>query len=366
MQPGFRRRSFHKRLLPFGECVYVHLPLDGPAQARRDALEARAVDGVMFGYADISDSYLVWMPHLKMVVSGGEAMPKSLVAQWMNSRPDILIFNVYGPTETTVLVTAVLAGARFSQNTVGKPLSGVRAFILDQHMQPVPVGVPGLLFIGGPYVARGYLNQPEKTAAVFVANPFDRGDRLYNTGDLFKWLPDGSLEFLGRRDGQVKLRGFRVELGEIESVVLRWSRLVVQSCAVAVREDVPGQQRLVAYLVCAGAATLGSGEWGELREHIARHVPSYMVPGAFVQLASLPTNSSGKLDRKRLPAPSSDSDVRSARFARDALENIVAGLFEELLRLNRAVSVGAAERDRGACGAADEWCAGPRSVVSWG
>ena len=159
---------------------------------------------------------------------------------------------------------------------------GVQAYILDQHMQPVPVGVPGLLFIGGPYVTRGYLNQPAKTAAVFVPNPFstDAGeeDRLYNTGDVFKWLADGSLEFLGRRDGQVKLRGFRIELGEIESVVLRWPRHAVQACCAVVREDAPGQKRLVAYVVCAGAA---AGRCGVVCASVACGRVCAVVHGSF-------------------------------------------------------------------------------------
>ena len=262
-------------------------------------------------------------------------MPSSLIASWLERRPDVRLFNEYGPTECSVLVTGVRCSASISASNSGKPLDGVQAYILDAYMQPVPVGVTGMLYIAGPYVARGYLNQPAKTAEVFVRNPFSQDPEaiMYNTGDVFRWLPDGSMEYLGRRDGQVKLRGFRIELGEIESVMLRWTRRGVRACAAVVREDQPGQKRLVAYVEVGGDVQLGPSDWEDLRSHVGKFVPSYMVPSAFVQVAVMPKTSSGKTDRKRLPAPVYEGDSKSLVAARNETEALLLQLATDTLRV---------------------------------
>jgi acyl carrier protein len=191
-------------------------------------------------------------------------------------------------------------------------------------MQPVPIGVPGELFIGGVQVARGYVAQPKLTAARFLNDPFTEGGRLYRTGDMARWRPDGIIEFLGRLDSQVKLRGYRIELEEIETVLGRHQS--VQACAVALREDTPGDQRLVAYVVTAngGAPT----DIAELRAHLRSALPAYMVPSAWVLLPALPLTGSGKLDRAALPEadlPRTDEEESSQ------LEQAVAQVWRDVL-----------------------------------
>lgn len=179
--------------------------------------------------------------------------------------------------------------------TIGRPIANTQVYVLDRNMQPVQVGVPGELYIAGAGVARGYLNRPELTAERFLPNPLGPG-RLYRTWDLVRYLPDGSLEYLGRMDDQVKIRGYRIELGEIEAVLLQHGE--VQEALVVAREDVPGQKRLVAYVVTAGGTEVLVGEQ---RSYLRERLP--MVPAAFVGLAELPQTPNGKVDRRALPAP---------------------------------------------------------------
>jgi acyl-coenzyme A synthetase/AMP-(fatty) acid ligase len=209
------------------------------------------------------------------------------------------LYNLYGPSEDTTYSTWALvpreAGATV---TIGRPIANTQAFVLDPDMQPTPIGIPGELYLGGDGLAREYLHRPELTAERFVENPFarDSNSRLYRTGDLVKYLPDGQLLFLGRLDHQVKIRGFRIELGEIQTLLERHDD--VTDAAVVVREDVPGDKRIVAYVVT------GPGCGPEvLRNHLAEFVPQYMVPSSFVFLDALPRTPNGKLDRKALPAP---------------------------------------------------------------
>jgi acyl carrier protein len=188
--------------------------------------------------------------------------------------------------------------------------------------------VPGELYLAGTCVARGYLDRPGPTAERFVADPFAReaGARMYRTGDRVRWLPDGTLDFLGRVDHQVKIRGFRIEPGEIESVLRRYP--AVAECAVVVREDVPGEKRLVAYVV-------GEAETDALREHLRGTLPDYMVPGAFARLESLPLTPNGKLDRKALPVPEYEADAERYVAPRTPVEEVLAGIWVEVLRLER-------------------------------
>ena len=208
------------------------------------------------------------------------------------------LWNLYGPTETTVWSSAWRVEHGETPISIGRPIGNTRAYVLDRQGEPVPIGVPGELYLGGDGLARGYLNRPELTAERFVSSPFEDGARLYRTGDLVRWRADGTLEFLGRLDEQVKLRGFRIELGEIEAVLA--GHPDVSRCVVAVHEDSPGEKRLVAYWVARPDATAIPGD---LREYLRARLPDYMMPAAFVQLDVLPLTPHGKINRRALPAP---------------------------------------------------------------
>ncbi len=232
------------------------------------------------------------------LILAGESMPEALAARWAIGRR---LFNAYGPTEATVCATAGEWSPEAPHFTIGRPIDGSRVYILDPQRNPVPIGVTGELTIGGVGVARGYLGRPDLTEEKFVPDPFvgDAGARMYRTGDRGRFLPDGRIEFLGRADAQVKVRGFRIELGEIEAVLS--SHEAVEACAVVVREDTPGETRLVAYAV--GAASPSA-----LREHMAQKLPSHMVPSAIVLLDALPLTKNGKVDAKALPRPERGAD----------------------------------------------------------
>ena len=233
------------------------------------------------------------LPLLRTVISAGEACPAALAARWAHDRR---LFNAYGPTETTVCAT-IMDCSRWQNRQqappIGRPIANAQAYILHQHGQPAPIGVPGELCVAGVGLARGYLNRPELTAEKFIPNPFGPGC-LYKTGDLARWLPDGNIEFLGRIDHQVKLRGFRIELGEIEAVLCRHP--AVQECAVLAREDTRGEKHVIAYVVLRDPGA-------DLRSHLRNSLPDYMIPSTFVILEALPVTPNGKVDRKALPAP---------------------------------------------------------------
>ena len=231
---------------------------------------------------------------LAAVLLGGEALPEELARRTRAVFPGVAIWNHYGPTEATVNTTvARLEGAE--RPSLGRPIANVRVYVLDARGEPAPPGVPGELYAGGAGVARGYLGRPELTAERFVPDALGggAGERLYRTGDRVRWLPGGELEFLGRIDHQLKVRGFRVEPGEIEAALRTHEQ--VREAVVLLREDVPGRPLLVAY-VTGGAGTRAApaelrDRLAELRRHVAERVPEYMVPGAFVALESIPTTS---------------------------------------------------------------------------
>lgn len=238
---------------------------------------------------------------LKRVFCGGEALPSDLLERFFARFPALELHNHYGPTEAAVDATfwACQPGREDRRVPIGRPLANTSTYILDTRGQPVPIGVSGELHIGGVQVGRGYLNRPELTAERFVPDPFsaDAGARLYRTGDLARYLPDGNIDFLGRIDHQVKLRGFRIELGEIEAVLMHQPQL--REAVVLLREDTPGDPRLVAYVVPA----LEMPASAELRAVLKEQLPEHMIPAAFVPLTALPLTASGKVDRKALPAP---------------------------------------------------------------
>ena len=216
------------------------------------------------------------LPRLRTLISAGEACSAELVERWADKRQ---FFNAYGPTEATVWATVAQCAVEGGAPQIGKPIQNARVYVLDSGLRPVPVGVPGELCIGGIGLARGYLNRPDLTAERFVPDPIggEVGARLYKTGDLARYLPEGDIEFLGRIDNQVKLRGFRIELGEIEAVL--GSHPTVREVAVQARQDAPGNKRLIAYVV---AAENHEPSVNELRGYLKERLPDHMVPSAFI------------------------------------------------------------------------------------
>jgi len=244
---------------------------------------------------------------LRLVVVGGEKASPTVFSIWLQSEGSrIPLLNAYGPTETTVTVTvydpATSPGRRevASGMPIGRPITNTQIYLLDEHLQPVPVGLPGELYIGGDSLARGYLNRPELTATRFIPHPFssEPNTRLYRTGDVARYLADGNIEYIGRLDHQVKVRGHRIELGEIETV-LSQHRAVRESVVLA-REDATGDKRLVAYAVARQELTPTASE---LRSFLREKLPNYMVPAAFVIMEALPLTPNGKVDQRALPAP---------------------------------------------------------------
>ena len=307
---------------------------------------------------------------VRLVIIGGEKVLPEFVKSWQvylnrTGKSDCLqLINSYGPTETTVSATMYRISANTSiasEVPIGRPFPHLQTYILDRYHQPVPIGIPGELYIGGDSLARGYLNRPELTAEKFIPNFLDRKSaRLYKTGDLVRYLPalkdisipssgtaescglrpwesfrasqthNGNIEYIGRIDKQVKIRGFRIELGEIETVIARHPD--VQEVAVIDLEDTPGEKKLAAYLVPKDRKFKSS----ELRSFLADRLPNYMVPSAYVKLDSLPISPSGKIDRRALPAPDfSRSELRETFVApRNDLESKLASIWQEVLKLD--------------------------------
>ncbi|HLL46877.1 MAG TPA: amino acid adenylation domain-containing protein, partial [Longimicrobiaceae bacterium] len=282
---------------------------------------------------------------LRLVIIGGErALPERLEAWRGRFGTGARLVNTYGPTEATVVATladvaepepadpvrAEVPEIPLPAVPIGRPVSNARAYVLDAHGRPVPAGVAGELYMGGAGVARGYLGRPGLTAERFVPDALsgEPGARLYRTGDRVRWRPDGRLEFLGRADAQVKVRGFRIEPGEVEAELARHP--AVRECAVVAHEDEPGAVRLVAYVAPAEGGQ--APDAAELRRFLGATLPAYMVPAAFVVLDTFPLTPSGKLDRRALPAPDGyGADTGGA--PRTPVEEIVAGIFAEVLRL---------------------------------
>ncbi|MDJ0901106.1 MAG: amino acid adenylation domain-containing protein [Xenococcus sp. MO_188.B8] len=284
------------------------------------------------------------------ILCGGETWSPELANQLLERGSGL--WNLYGPTETTIWSSTFKVESIEGSISIGRPIANTEFYILDAHHQPVPIGVPGELFIGGDGLARGYLNRPELTQEKFIPNPFDKSKvksqkrrnpasakdarerpprqskLLYKTGDLARYLPDGNIECLGRIDSQVKIRGFRIELGEIESVLS--SHPQIQQAVVIAREDVPRDKRLVAYIVSSDKSITSS----QLRQFLKQKLPEYMVPSAFILLENLPLTPNGKVDRRALPIPEVEL-IREGEYVapHTATEEIIANLFAGVLKI---------------------------------
>jgi len=259
---------------------------------------------------------------LQYLLTGGDRLP-SVSLTGVNYQ----LVNNYGPTENTVVTSSyILPASGSTQPSIGSAVSNTRIYITDASLRPVPVGVAGELCVSGDQLARGYLGQPELTAEKFVPHPFRKGERLYRTGDLARWLPDGNIEFLGRKDEQVKIRGYRIELGEIENMLLQ-SKLVNQAVVTAA-PDLRGNKRLIAYIVPAGLF-----DETVLTAFLQGHLPGYMLPSRYVALTALPLTANGKIDRRALPEPGDDESSSGHLYTapRNAVEATLAAIWEELM-----------------------------------
>ncbi|WP_144572332.1 non-ribosomal peptide synthetase [Bacillus paramycoides] len=255
---------------------------------------------------------------LRFIITGGDQL-----TQYPSKHIPFAVINQYGPSENTVVTTDcyVPVGVTTGTPSIGRPIANTEVYVLDSHLQLVPIGVIGDLYIGGKSLARGYANRPDLTKEKFIPHPFKPGERLYFTGDKASYLSDGTLQFHGRIDDQVKIRGFRIELGEIEAVLQAHSS--VREAVVLVREDDPGDKRLVAYVV-------GEGSVHEWREHLQTHLPNYMVPTNFIEMEFLPLTPNGKLDLKALPIPS-ELSTENTVYPRTPLEELIASVWSQVL-----------------------------------
>jgi amino acid adenylation domain-containing protein len=277
---------------------------------------------------------------LRQVIFGGEALNQAALAPWFAkhgaSAPQLI--NMYGITETTVHVTYLpLQAGAARQAGIGRPIPDLATYILDANLNPVPIGVAGELHVAGGGLARGYLNRAGLSAERFIPDPFgiEPGGRMYKSGDLARYLPDGEIEYLGRIDAQVKVRGFRIELGEIEAVLAAVPG--VSECVVLAREDSPGDQRLVAYWIGTHGITEPESEpkSAALRSALLANLPDYMVPAHFVLLERMPLTVNGKVDRRALPAPERSSHTAQYEAPTSPVEQALAEIWAEVLGLER-------------------------------
>jgi len=314
----------------------VHLPEErvrGDAKALRDWMVSQGIT-ISFAATAMAENLmqLEWpkTATLRFLLTGADTLKK-----YPSSRLPFVLVNNYGPTEGTVVSTSGVVAVDSSANqppSIGRPIDGVEIYILDDRQQPVSEGRAGEIYIGGAGLARGYRNRPDLTAERFIANPLrvEAGARLYRTGDLARWLPDGQIAFLGRVDEQVKIRGYRVEPSEIATVL--GQHPAVRTSVVIAREDVRGEKELVAYVVLSPGAKLNAGE---LRTHLRKRLPDYMVPAEFVAIESVPLTANGKIDRAALPSSNGNRNSEAYVGPRTAVEEELVRILAPLLKLER-------------------------------
>jgi acyl carrier protein len=293
---------------------------------------------------------------LREIITAGEQLQISrAIVNWFNQLKDCTLHNQYGPSESHVVTAFTLAGS--SENwpklpSIGRPIANAQIHILDAQLQPLPIGIPGELYIGGVSLANGYINRPDLTAQRFIENTFLNNDdflaldseleensklktqnsRLYKTGDLARYLPDGNIEYMGRIDNQVKIRGFRIELGEIETALMQHPNVL--EAVVIVRENIPSDKRLVAYIVSPKESAFSANE---LRHFLQEQLPEYMIPSAFVFLEALPLTPSGKVNRRMLPGPEGTRQELETTFVapRNHVEEKLAEIWKKILGIDR-------------------------------
>ncbi|HEX8178801.1 MAG TPA: amino acid adenylation domain-containing protein [Pyrinomonadaceae bacterium] len=302
-----------------------------PGQPLLEMLEQAAITHAIVMPSALAVTPPAELPALELLAVAGEACPAGLAGTWAGGRA---FYNFYGPTEATVWTTKARCEAHDERRPpIGRPVANAQVYLLDAHLQPVPVGVVGELYIGGASLARGYLRRPELTAARFIPHPFstEPGARLYRTGDLARYLPDGQIDFLGRTDTQVKVRGYRIELGEVAAALEQHEG--VRAAVVVAADEQRGNKRLVAYVVPSAGQTLTTSE---LREHLRARLPEYMLPAVFITLAELPLTRNDKIDLAALPQPDAARANENEYVApRNALEEVLAGIWAETLGLER-------------------------------
>ncbi|QNP68571.1 amino acid adenylation domain-containing protein [Streptomyces roseirectus] len=337
--------SVHELLVPLTTGAVLHLVPDelrGDPRELLDWMRERKVT-----QAFLPPSYVLWIGEdpaarlagssLRQLLTGVESLPENTLHRMRELLPGLRICFGYGPTEATLYSTAYTDPQPYDRPCpIGRPLRGTRLYLLDDRMRPVPVGVPGEVYLGGASLARGYLNRPDLTDELFVPDPFVPGERLYRTGDLARWLPDGNAEYAGRRDDQLKLRGFRIEPGEVEAALLALPG--VREAVVLADRDAPGGPRLVAGVGCDTGATRMPYEW---RADLADRLPDYMIPAVVVEFPRLPLNRSGKADRTEVLRAASTALAGRVNAAapRDHAEMALYRIWREVL-LHPAIGIG--------------------------
>ncbi|TCP54505.1 amino acid adenylation domain-containing protein [Tumebacillus sp. BK434] len=281
---------------------------------------------------DLAEQGLTLPPTLRLLIAGGERMQPALVRAWREVATEHnALYNGYGPTETTVTATVYNETLPDDDIPIGRPVANAQTYVLDDRLQPVPIGVPGELYIGGKNVGRGYLGRPELTAERYLPNPFRPGERIYKTGDIVRVRADGNLLYLGRGDGQVKIRGYRIELGEVENALAEATG--VREAVVLDREDTPGQKYLAAYVTLKETGQTSS----DLRKELAERLPDYMIPSVFVILDEMPMTPNGKVNRAALPKPDSARPELGTDYIapKTELEMTIAEIWQEVLGVKR-------------------------------
>ncbi|MEW6735066.1 MAG: amino acid adenylation domain-containing protein, partial [Acidobacteriota bacterium] len=327
-----------------GTVVLIHEELRRDVLSLLHLLKSESIERlflplvVLKQLAEVAVTFNLFPDKLCEVITAGEQLQiTEQIVDLFSRLNNCTLYNQYGPTESHAITALTLTGSPHNWPAlppIGRPIANTQVYILDPHLQPVPIGITGELYISGDCLERGYFRRPELTAERFIPNPFSNrlGERLYKTGDLVRYLPNSNIEFLGRSDQQIKLRGYRIELGEIE--ILLSQHIAVRECVVVIRDNLPGGKQLVAYIVVKQEIAFSLDE---LKAFLKKRLPEYMVPAIFVQLEALPFTSSGKIDRQALPAPEQIRHTLATEFfyPRNPVEEIIANIWSKVLGVTR-------------------------------